>query len=633
MKRLLCILSLIIFAFACEKAPEQQSGDQIIVLDEAVNGHIIEDDVNSFLLNLTLKGQGYTASLTLKSNQASLPAGEFTVAADAEGKNCKLTLNDGKADKEVSSGKIKIAEESGIYTINIDVIVGVSSKYSLVYEGAIEFETEIASYQDIALTEVESSVATPYDDGSFKLDLSLKGNGFKVSVSLDNPAAVLPERTFTAVSEISEAGHCKLILNDGSKDHEVVHGSMTIKSENGVYTIKIEAAVSAKEKYALSYTGAVAFDIDFVPSPYTLMATEANITTWEANNWGSYSEVVISGISKYSIRLIDSSDNTIAVFELISEPGKKITDLVGEYTVGSANEIGTMLKGASSWGSASGSYFYDSQNAQTFITKGNVIITRMTDNDGNDYYTFTGKEVTSKSADLEIKYAAVEKFQGTVIRNSTISSKKMNKSMKYSIYLPAGYEDGTSYPILYLLHGYGDENNAWLDKGNLFMTARTYEKNGGNPMIVVMPDGLAEFYQGRWENYMYEELMPEVETKYKFNGKRAVSGLSMGGYGTLYYWCKYSDMYKYAYAMSPAVDVNGTSKLLVGKDKSKLPALTIETGIQDQTTTLASITEFHEYLETEEIDHEWITRDGSHDWTFWQVCLPKALDKCGKACE
>lgn len=623
---------MILIAFACEKGPEQQPGDQIIVLDEAYDGFIVENEINSFLLNLSLKGQGYTVSLELKNNAASLPDGEFTVAADAEGKNCKLTLNDGKADKEVTSGKVKIAAENDVYTINIDVIIGLSSKYSLVYEGAIAFETEIASYQDIALTEVESSVATPYDDGSFKLDLSLKGNGFKVSVSLDNPAAVLPERTFTAVSEISEAGHCKLILNDGSKDHEVVHGSMTIKSENGVYTIKIEAAVSAKEKYALSYTGAVAFDIDFVPSPYTLMATEANITTWEQNNYG-YSEVVIDGISKYSIRLIDSSDNTIAVFELVSEPGKKIKDLVGEYTVGSANEVGTMLKGASSWGSVSGSYFYDDQNAQTFITKGNIMITCMRDNNGNDYYTFTGKEVTSKSADLEIKYAAVEKFQGTVIRNSTISSKKMNKSMKYSVYLPAGYEEGTSYPILYLLHGYGDENNAWLDKGNLFYTAREYEKNGGNPMIVVMPDGLTDFYQGRWENYMYDELMPEVETKYKFNGKRAVAGLSMGGYGSLYYWCKYSDMYCYAYAMSPAVDVNGTARLLVGKDKSTLPPLTIETGIQDQTTSLTSITEFHNYLVTEEIEHEFITRDGSHDWTFWQVCLPKALNKCGEAFE
>lgn len=623
---------MILIAFACEKGPEQQPGDQIIVLDEAYDGFIVENDINSFLLNLSLKGQCYTVSLELKNNAAALPGGEFTVAADAEGKNCKLTLNDGKADKEVTSGKVKIAAENDVYTINIDVIIGLSSKYSLVYEGAIAFETEIASYQDITLTEVESSVATPYDDGSFKLDLSLKGNGFKASISLDNSSAVLPTGTFAAVSEIIERNHCKLILNDGSKDHEVVHGSVTVAAEDGVYTIKIDAVVSAKEKYALSYTGAVTFDIDFVPSPYSLIALESNVTTWEG-----YSEIVISGISKYSIRLIDSSDNTVALFELVEEPGKTLAELVGEYTVGSNNEPGSLLKGANSWGSISGSFFYDEQNTQSLITKGSIAITCLKNTDGTEYYSFRGSELTSKNASLEVEYVKADEFQGTAIRNSVISSKQMNRSMKYSIYLPAGYEDGESYPILYLLHGYGDENNAWLDKGNLFMIAREYEKNGGTPMIVVMPDGLTSFYinnwGSNWESYMYEELMPEVETKYKFNGKRAVAGLSMGGYGTLYYWGKYSDMYSYAYAMSPAVDVSGTSQILFGKDKSKLPPLTIETGIQDQTTPLTGITEFHDYLVSEDIKHEFITRDGGHDWSFWQACLPKALNKCGEAFE
>lgn len=633
MKRLLCILSLILFAFSCEKGPEQQPGNQIIVLDQATDGFIVEDDVNSFLVSMNLKGQGYTISLELRNNTASLPDGEFSVASVAEGRNCRLTLSDEKAQKEVRSGKIKIAAENNVYTIAVDVIVGMSAKYSFVYEGSVAFDTEIASYQDIALIEADSCVATPYDDGSFRLNLSLKGNGFKVSVALDNPSAVLPDGTYTAVSQISERNHCKLVLNDGNKDHEIVHGSVNIDSNGGVYTIKIDAAVSPKEKYNLKYEGGVAFDIDFTPSPYTVLAMESNITTWQQNNYGSYTEVVISGISKYTFLVIDSSDKTIASLELISEPGKTLFELKGEYTVGSTNDPGTLLKGANSWGSISGSYFYDEQNSQALITKGSIAINCMKDNEGNEYYSFTGAELTSSKASLELKHVKVDDFQGTVIRNSVISSKKMNKSMKYSMYLPAGYEKGASYPILYLLHGYGDENNAWLDKGRLFLTAREYEKNGGNPMIVVCPDGLTDFYQGKWENYMYGELMPEVESKYKFNGKRAVAGLSMGGYGSIYYWSKYPEMYSYAYAMSPAVNVGGTVQILVGKDKNSLPPLTIETGIQDQTTSLTSITEFHDYLVSEDIEHEFITRDGSHDWTFWQVCLPKALNKCGEAFE
>ena len=111
MKRLLCILSLILFAFSCEKGPEQQPGNQIIVLDQATDGFIVEDDVNSFLVSMNLKGQGYTISLELRNNTASLPDGEFSVASVAEGRNCRLTLSDEKAQKEVRSGKIKIAAE------------------------------------------------------------------------------------------------------------------------------------------------------------------------------------------------------------------------------------------------------------------------------------------------------------------------------------------------------------------------------------------------------------------------------------------------------------------------------------------------------------------------------------------
>lgn len=624
---------MIIFAFSCEKGPEQQSGDQIIALTEVVESSIIEDDVDSFLVNLSLKGEGYTVSLKLHNNVAELHAGEHTVnSATADNGGCKLTLNDGRADKEVTNGKVNIAKENDVYTININVIVGVSAKYSFVYEGTIAFETEIAPYHDIVLTEVDSSVATPYDNGTFRLDLSLEGNGFIASISLDNPTAVLPEGTFTAAEDLSMKSNCLLTLNDGKSSHGITLGEVLIESKDGIYTINIDAIVSVSEKYALTYEGEVAFDIDFVPSPYSLIALESNVTTWEG-----YSEVVISGISKYSIRLIDSSDNTVALFELVEEPGKTLAELVGEYTVGSNNEPGSLLKGANSWGSISGSFFYDEQNTQSLITKGSIAITCLKNTDGTEYYSFRGSELTSKNASLELEYVKADEFQGTVIRNSVISSKQMNRSMKYSIYLPAGYEDGKSYPILYLLHGYGDENNAWLDKGNLFMIAREYEKNGGTPMIVVMPDGLTSFYinnwGSNWESYMYEELMPEVETMYKFNGKRAVAGLSMGGYGTLYYWGKYSDMYSYAYAMSPAVDVSGTSQILFGKDKSKLPPLTIETGIQDQTTPLTGITEFHDYLVSEDIKHEFITRDGGHDWSFWQACLPKALNKCGEAFE
>ena len=629
MKRFLYLLAALILISACNKEPIEQTGQNVYTLDEVVSCKAVEDDINLFLIDLSLKGQGYNISMSFKNNIEALPEGEYTVSSDlSSDRSCKLTLNDGKGDKEITHGKVRFALNNGVYTINIDLIVGAGAKYSFVYEGPITLAAEVTPYKDVTLTKVMSSVATPYEDGTFKLDLALCNDTYRVSISLNYPEAVLPAGEYTAVSVLNSMSECLLSLNDGQTNHEIQHGSVEISSNNGKYTINIDAVVDVKAKYALTYTGEIAFNINFTPSANTVIVNEANITTWNQN----WQEEIIEGVSKYTVLVIDPNDKTVASLELVSEPGKTISELVGEYAIGTDNVPGTMKAGANSWGSISGSFFYEN-NTQTFITKGKISLTRMIDNDGIAYYSITGNELTSKNGSLNIRYVREDQFQGTVIRNLTISSKKMNKSMKYSVYLPAGYESGSSYPILYLLHGYGDENNAWLDKGNLMMSARSYEKNGGNPMIVICPDGLTDFYQGRWENYMYDELMPEVESKYKFNGKRAVAGLSMGGYGSIYYWSKYPEMYSYAYAMSPAVNVSGTAQILVGKDKNSLPPLTIETGIQDQTTSLASITEFHDYLVTEGIEHEFITRDGSHDWTFWQVCLPKALNKCGEAFE
>ena len=629
MKKFLYLLASIILIAACGKEPVEQTGQNVYTLDEVVNCKAVEDDINSFLIDLSLQGQGYNVSMSFKNNIEALPEGEYTVSSDLSSeKNCKLTLNDGKSDKEITHGKVRFALNNNVYTINIDLIVGAGAKYSFVYEGPITLASEVTPYKDVTLTKVISSVATPYEDGTFKLDLALSNETYNVTISLNYPEAILPTGEYTAASSINSMSECLLSLNDGQTNHQIQHGSVNISSDNGKYTINIDAIVDVKAKYALTYTGEIAFSINFEPSANTLIVKEANITTWNQN----WQEVVIEGVSKYTVLVIDSKDNAVASIELVNEPGKTISELVGEYTIGTDNVPGTLNAGANSWGSITGSYFYEN-NTQTFITKGKIAITKMIDNDGTAYYSISGKEITAKNGSLNIRYVKEDQFQGTVIRNLTISSKKMNKTMKYSVYLPAEYEKGSSYPILYLLHGYGDENNAWLDKGNLMMTARSYEKNGGNPMIVICPDGLTEFYQGRWENYMYDELMPKVETDYKFNGKRAVAGLSMGGYGSIYYWSKYPEMYSYAYAMSPAVNVGGTAQILVGKDKNSLPPLTIETGIQDQTTSLTSITEFHDYLVKEGIEHEFITRDGSHDWTFWQVCLPKALNKCGEAFE
>ena len=475
------------------------------------------------------------------------------------------------------------------------------------------------------LDQVLESVATPNDDGTYHLGLSLKGHGFYVSISLDNSEAVIPDGTYKMAKDSTASGTCRMTLNDGSAYKTVTSGEVSVASDNGTYNLNIDITVNGTIGYDFAYEGSLDFDIDLTPSGNALIVTKGDVLAYG---------VPLKGMTRYTITVLDQAENAIAGLEIVGKAGKKLSELTGDYTVtSSATSAGTMVAGVAGWDSGSGSFYTDDKNTRKYITGGNVRITVIKDNAGTDYFSIYGKGLTtSTSADdsLKLEYIIEDPAHGEIIRNSSISSTAMGRSMRYSTYLPADYETGSSFPILYLLHGYGDDNNAWIDKGNLLTTAYSHEKDGGRQMIVVCPDGLTDFYIGRFETYMYEELMPHIESTYKFNGKRAVAGLSMGGYGTLYYWSKYPGMYSYAYAMSPAVDVSGTSQILTDENKEILPSLTIETGIQDYTTPLAGITDFHDYLVSEGIDHEFITRNGSHDWTFWKECLPKVLNKCGE---
>ena len=218
-----------------------------------------------------------------------------------------------------------------------------------------------------------------------------------------------------------------------------------------------------------------------------------------------------------------------------------------------------------------------------------------------------------------------------------IVSKNMKQTMKYNVWLPPKFDANKEYPILYLLHGAGDDNNAWLadgknayggvQGGNAASIAAKYVKTGGVPMIIVMPDAQMTFYMGDFEKYMYEELMPKVESEYKFNGKRAVAGLSMGGYGTLYYAMKYPSKFSYAYAMSPAASADMASMV---SDPKSLPGITVETGEADTTTPMTSITPFVDAMKQKGVSIDYITVPGyGHQWEFWRACLPHALEKAG----
>lgn len=154
---------------------------------------------------------------------------------------------------------------------------------------------------------------------------------------------------------------------------------------------------------------------------------------------------------------------------------------------------------------------------------------------------------------------------GTVDCSNTIHSKLFNKEVGYTVYLPEGYEESNRpYPILYLLHGMWGDCTSWTVDGEVNRIASSLIRNGTVPeMIIVMPDGLIDaFYINNydksvpWEDFFYDEFIPQIEETYRVIGernRRAIAGLSMGGYGALYHAINHKEMFTSCYALSAAV--------------------------------------------------------------------------------
>jgi len=231
--------------------------------------------------------------------------------------------------------------------------------------------------------------------------------------------------------------------------------------------------------------------------------------------------------------------------------------------------------------------------------------------------------------------------KGTVMRDETIVSTILGREMKYSVYLPAGYSEERQYPVLYLLHGSGGDQNEWWVYDDLADDADAMAASGEVPeMIVVTPDGQTWMYIDNcygnglyYERYFFEEFLPYVESHYSIRrerGSRAIGGFSMGGYGALRYGVMHHDMFCYIYAMSAVIGGYGApdmSGIVTQYSPQELPGITLEVGDRDYFTY--DNREFSAQLTGLGIAHEHIERSGGHDWTFWSACTPKMLRKVG----
>lgn len=144
-----------------------------------------------------------------------------------------------------------------------------------------------------------------------------------------------------------------------------------------------------------------------------------------------------------------------------------------------------------------------------------------------------------------------------------LQSSILNASIKYSVYLPENYTADTTvrYSVVYLLHGYGDDNNSWNGQYmRVSSIINSLESSGSiSPMIYVMPQGFKTYYVNRYTgsyNYMdmfTEELVPYIDKTLRTipdKGHRAVIGYSMGGYGAMILPSKNMDLFSVSAPLS-----------------------------------------------------------------------------------
>src|SRR2546423_9572807 len=179
-------------------------------------------------------------------------------------------------------------------------------------------------------------------------------------------------------------------------------------------------------------------------------------------------------------------------------------------------------------------------------------------------------------------------------------SKSVGNKRKALVYTPPGYSATQQYPVLYLLHGIGGDQEEWRRGGHPeVILDNLIAENQAVPMIIVMPNGRAQPNDGPGTNAMATapafakfdkdllgDLIPFIESKYsikKDREHRALAGLSMGGGQSLNFGLSNLDTFAYVGGFSSAPNTKQPNSLIKDTEdaKKKLKLLWVSCGDRD----------------------------------------------------
>ena len=275
-----------------------------------------------------------------------------------------------------------------------------------------------------------------------------------------------------------------------------------------------------------------------------------------------------------------------------------------------------------------------------------------------------------------ISFSIVFGQNGKVIDELIINSKILKGDRKFAVYLPPDYDSSNrSYPVLYLLHGLGDNQSAWIQFGEVLHTTDKAINSGiATSMIIIMPDagtgqmGYTNAISGKWnyEDFFFEEFMPHVENLYRIRKNkryRAISGLSMGGGGSFLYALRRPDLFSSAAPLSASIGPQnieqmddysylaywGYSKSNINKsdfekfkkknnslylidqmDQKILNSVRWYIDCGDEDHLYKNNVLMHIKMREKGVKHEFRVRDGGHNWDYWRSALPSVLEFISK---
>jgi len=253
-----------------------------------------------------------------------------------------------------------------------------------------------------------------------------------------------------------------------------------------------------------------------------------------------------------------------------------------------------------------------------------------------------------------------------------VPSKILGRSVPYCVLLPPSYDaqKALRYPVLYMLHGLGENSQALLNSGAWDLIQDLWDQKQLGEFIIATPDGDRTFYinsrdgRVRYEDFFIREFVPFIESHYRIRAGRryrGISGVSMGGYGALHLAFRYPDLFGSVSAHSAALIAtlphtraatpgeasilarmlgsafgnpfdpafwNRNSPFTLVRNGLRPVGLRIyfDCGTEDDYGFNKGAQAFHELLVSRGIPHEFHLYPGGHDWSYFAQHFAASLE-------